>query len=275
MPNYVIKSDKRIEPYKESKIKNTLLRLKINEEEINEILELIKKNFPQEKVRTRDIFKFIFDYLKIKERKEAYSFNLKNAILKLGPSGYPFEKFMAHLYKLYGFEAHHNLFLDGKCLKYEIDLLLKKDNFFYIAECKFHQQPWKKSDVKMILYVYGRYLDIKEKFKENSICLVITNTKFTQEAIKFSNCYFIELLSWNFPEERSLAKLIDEKKAYPLTIFDFLSNKVLQDLFKYDIVLISDFLSKENSYLRKISNLKIEEIEEIKRKIRLILGIDK
>ncbi|GBD34857.1 hypothetical protein HRbin35_00608 [bacterium HR35] len=277
MPKIVIKSDKTKEPYNEEKVKNSLKRINLSDEEINQILSLVNSKLP-EVVTTKKLFAFIFQLLKARKEHLAYKFNLKSAIFRLGPSGYPFEKFIAHLFKEYGFEAKHNLFLKGKCLIYEIDVYLKNHSEIFIGECKFHNQKGRKNDVKVVLYSYARFLDIKEnpqlKEEEKKILkpLVVTNTRFTSEAIDFSECYSIKLIAWNYPPENSLVTLIERKKYYPLTIFDFLNNKILNSLFQYDIVSLGDFLNKESNFLKKVSNLDLREIEEIKEKIRLILG---
>lgn len=261
MPKTVIKRDKNKEIYDPDKVKKSLERIHVSPETISEILKKIEKELP-EIITTKKLYDFVFKNLYQKEQVPSYKYNLKRAIFNLGPTGYPFEKFIAHLFKLYGYSAHHNLFLKGKCLSYEIDFQLEKDNKIWVGECKFHQNGLKKNDLKIILYVYGRFLDLKDKIEKESIPLIVTNTKFTAEAIEFSTCYNIQLISWDYPEE-NLPYLIETKKAYPLTIFPFLSFRVLQNFFNYDIVLITDFLSKDKNYLRKISGLSFEEIDRI------------
>jgi len=259
MVQFVIKSNGQKEVYKKEKIIQSLQKLNIEEEKINEILWEIENKLPQI-VSTKKLFDFIFTYLKDKELEYSYKYNLKQAIFKLGPAGYPFEKFIAHLLRFYDYRTKHNLFLKGKCLVYEIDFLAEKDNFIYIGECKFHQHPWKINDIKVVLYSYARFLDIMKEDKEH--LWVVTNTRFTTEVYKFAECYNIKLLSWNFPEE-NLPYLIDNKKAYPLTIFDFLPLKAIQKFFSYDIVLIQDIIKKEKSYLKKISGLDEMMIEKM------------
>lgn len=271
MVSYVIKSNKEKEPYQKEKIITSLKRLNINQEEIDRILFLIDKKLP-EIVSTKRLFQFIFENLKRIQPAVSFKYNLKQSIFKLGPAGYSFEKFVAHLFKLYGYEAKHNLFLKGKCLTYEIDLLAEKENVLYIGECKFHQFNWKVNDVKTVLYSHARFLDIKQNLVQKSFPMVITNTRFTSEAIKYADCYQIKLLAWDFPQE-SLPYLIDNSKAYPLTIFDFLPLKVLQNFFSYDLVLIQDILKKDKSYLKKISGLSDQAIENLILQIKGIIGI--
>lgn len=269
MPKYVIKRNKKKEKFDPQKIIKTLENLKLNQEKIAYILREIEKSLP-EVVTTKELFKFVYDLLKKEKESLAYKFNLKQALTRLGPSGYPFEKFISHLLRLYGYNTKHNVFLEGKCLTYEIDFLAEKD-VVYLGECKYHFSLNKKNDIKTILYSYARFLDIRENFKKEIKLWLVTNTRFTFEGIKFASCYDIKLLSWDYPKDESLKFLIENKKVYPLTIFDFLSNKTLQNLFQYDIVLLSDFLEKDENYLKKISGLKIEDIISLKNKIRDII----
>ena len=271
MPLYVIKSDKTKEEYREEKVISALKRAKVSEEDIEKILKKIKEKLP-EVVTTKELYKFIFEELKKEKRSGAYRFNLKNSLYLLGPSGYPFEKYIAHLFKEYGYFAKHNLIFKGFCLSYEIDILIEKNDEKFLGECKFHQEKGKKNDIKTVLYAYARHLDILKTNKDYKL-LLVTNTKFTSEAIEFAKCYSINLLSWNFPLEKNLPQLIEEKRFYPLTIFDFLSKKTLTSLFNYDIVSIKDFLNKDDGYLKKISGLNEEEIKNLKSIIEEILVV--
>jgi hypothetical protein len=269
MVSYVIKSNREKEPYQKGKIINSLKRLNIDQQNIDKILLRIDEELP-EVISTKKLFQFIFDSLKEIQPSASFKFNIKQAIFKLGPAGYPFEKFVAHLFKLSGYEVQHNIFLPGKCLVYEIDLLAKKDELLYIGECKFHQNTWQINDVKVVLYSYARFLDIQENMPQKVMPMVITNTRFTSEAIKFAECYKIDLLAWDWPQQ-SLSYLVDFYKAYPLTIFDFLPLKALQKFFDYDIVLIQDVLNKNQNYLKKISGLNEREIEKLILQIKGIL----
>lgn len=268
MVELVIKSNGQKENYKKEKVIISLQKLNLSQEKIDKILFKIDKELPSI-ISTKKLFQFIFSYLKEKEPTYSYKYNLKQSIFKLGPAGYPFEKFIAHLFKLYGYQTKHNIFLQGKCLTYEIDLLIKKDNIAYIGECKFHQYSWKRNDIKVVLYSYARFLDITQddtNLTQNDVNqvvpMVITNTRFTSAAIKYANCYKINLLAWDYPQE-NISCLIDNKKSYPLTIFDFLPLKTLQNFFNYDIVLIQDVIKKEKSYLKKISGLSDKEINKL------------
>lgn len=261
MPEKVIKKDGKSEPYLKEKIINSLKRIGANEKIINFILVKLDKNLPQI-VTTKRLYQEVFTLLKEVDPYLSTKYNLKKAIFLLGPTGYSFEKFFAKILNSYGYETKTNLFLPGKCLIYEIDILAKKENIDYLIECKFHQFFSKKEEIKTILYVYGRYLDLKENFK-NSQAWLVTNTKFTTETIKFAKCYGIKLTSWNFPEEENLVNLIEKNKLYPITILTSCQQKVFKELIKYEIILVEDLFKKDKRFLQKITNLKEKEIDLI------------
>lgn len=270
MPELVIKKNGQKEPYQPQKVVASLKRIGCNEETINSILQTLEEKLPSI-VATKKLYQEIFNLLKIKQPHLGTKYNLKNAISLLGPSGYPFEKFFAKILNFYDYETKTNLFLAGKCLIYEIDILAQKENVDYLIECKFHQFFKKKEEIKNILYVYARYLDLKENYHQSKAWLV-TNTKFTTEVIKFGKCYNLKLTSWNYPPEESLVRLIETKKLYPVTILTCCPQKVFKELIKFEIILIEDLLKKEKRFLQKITNLKEKEIEMLFKEAESLWG---
>jgi hypothetical protein len=86
------------------------------------------------------------------------------------------------------------ILLSGKCVSHEIDVLIKKDNELAMVECKFHSARENKSNVKVPLYVFSRFNDLKERkqivFSKNEIiskCWIVTNNRFTSDAIVSRN----------------------------------------------------------------------------------------
>jgi hypothetical protein len=75
--------------------------------------------------------------------------------------------------------------------------LIKKDNELAMVECKFHSARENKSNVKVPLYVFSRFNDLKERkqiVSKNEIiskCWIVTNNRFTSDAIAFAGDEFI------------------------------------------------------------------------------------
>ena len=269
MPELVIKKNGQKEPYLKEKVINSLRKIGAQEETIKFILETLEKRLPSV-VTTKKLYQEVFALLKEKEAPLKTKYNLKNALALLGPSGFPFEKFFAKILNYYDYQTKTNLFLSGKCLVYEIDILAQKENLNYLIECKFHQFLKKKEEIKNILYVYARFLDLKENFAPSQAWLV-TNTKFTTETIKFAECYNVKLTSWNWPQNENLAKLIEDKKLYPVTILTCCPNRIFKEFIKFDLILIEDLFKKDKRFLQKISGLKEKEIDEILKEAKGLL----
>jgi hypothetical protein len=146
--------------------------------------------------------------------------------MQLGPSGFPFEKFVAELLKNQGYEVSTNNILQGVCVKHEVDVVAKKENKEFIVECKYHNQQGIRSDVKVSLYVHARFQDISKKPKNNSIHQgwLVTNTKFTDDAIQYGQCAGLHLVSWNHPHQNNLREMVEVSRLYPVTCLTSLSH---------------------------------------------------
>jgi hypothetical protein len=119
-------------------------------------------------------------------------------------------KNISHVFESEGYQTVTNLILSGKCVSHEIDVLIKKDNELAMVECKFHSARENKSNVKVPLYVFSRFNDLKERkqivFSKNEIiskCWIVTNNRFTSDAIAFAKCSGMNL-SWDYPKDNNL-----------------------------------------------------------------------
>lgn len=230
-------------------------------------LKIQKKIYPG--IKTSQIYKEISKYLSKKSFLAAIKFRLKKAILELGPTGFPFEKFIGKVFEAEGFEVKLNQIISGFCTKYEIDFLAKKGNLIYIGECKFRNELEGKVDLRDALANYARFLDIKNgkffntKMKYKSI--LVTNAKFTLEAIKYSKCVGVLLLGWKYPKEGGLEYLIEKNKFYPITILPSVNKSLAQELIENGIVLVRDVFGG------KFDSLKIREKNKILKEAEILL----
>jgi hypothetical protein len=267
---YVINLRGEKEPFSFKKIYQSAKNVGASKEIAFEIAEEIEKEV-FDGISTSQIFDRIFEILLERSPQSAIKFNLRKAILKLGPTGFPFEKFISKIFEADGFEVKTNQTIPGFCTKYEIDFLAKKGNFVYIGECKFHHIPGGRIDLQVALSNYARFLDIeKGRFlnsKMNYKSILVTNTKFTTEAIKYSNCVGVELLGWKYPLGKSLEKLIEKNQLYPITILPSVSGNLAKILIEEKIVLVKNVLEPE------FEKLKIPKKQKILREAEILLKI--
>jgi ATP cone domain len=204
-------------------------------------------------IPTKKIYKIAFDLLKKSSSSHAARYNLRDAIQLLGPDGFFFEKFVAQLFIAENHTAATNLVLQGKCVSHEVDVLVKKAEEIAMIECKFHGGREGVSDVKVPMYILSRFNDLKDKkhtiFSHTDIiskCWIVTNKRFTSDAISFGNCVGISLLSWDYPQLNNLRNKIDNLQLYPVTCLTTLSIAEKKKLLFLDVILVSEITT--NSY---------------------------
>lgn len=230
-------------PFSAEKVRQSLKRSGAQSEVIEAILdELYQQVYPD--MPTRTIYKIAYGLLKKLSKPAAGRYQLKQAIFELGPSGFPFEQYIAELFRQRGFSATTNQLLEGHCVKHEVDILAGKNNVTHIIECKYHQQRGTFCDVKIPLYVQSRFKDIEWQWKathekEQQQCepWLISNTRFSTDAIQYAQCMGLHLMSWDFPVGESLKDVIDKAGLYPVTCLTTLSRNEKYKLLEAGIIL--------------------------------------
>ncbi len=195
---------------------------------------------------TDEIYHKALEHLKTLEPGVALKYSLKRAIMNMGPEGYIFEKYMAKILRVYGFITEVDQILKGYCVEHEVDVVATKDNNTYLIECKYHNSPGTKSDIKTALYIHSRFLDIKKaRMIKNSDSIpleawLVTNTKCTSDAIKYSNCVGLKVLAWHYPKIENLQYFIETRKLYPISILSAITERQKEKLFYSDIILVKE-----------------------------------
>lgn len=244
----VVKKSGEEEAYSEEKVRRSMNRVGVPDELKPEVLAHIKEKYENGKMTTDEIFRHILEYLEPRDRKSSLRFNLRQAIFELGPTGFPFEQYLAKVLSSTGYKAETNLIMNGDCVRHEIDILLTKDNKREIVEVKFHNHHVVKTDVQVALYTYARFLDVKEKNNIDNVWLV-TNTKLSVDAISYANCKGMPVIAWNYPEHGNLQDLVEDPQMYPITLLTALSSQEKARLIEKNVVFCSDLLTKSDEEL--------------------------
>lgn len=200
---------------------------------------------------TKKIYREAYRLLRRFSRSSAARYKLKRAIMELGPSGFPFEHYFSELLKSRGYEVTTGVWVEGYCVSHEIDVVAQKEGKRIMVECKFHNHQGYYSDVKVTLYIDARYRDILRKSQKHPDeiptfhqCWIVTNTRFSEEGLKYAQCAGLYLLSWDYPAEDSLKKWIDVTGLYPITCLTVLNKREKQQLLDRGIVLAGDIPGK-------------------------------
>jgi hypothetical protein len=207
------------------------------------------------------------------EKPASARYSLKKALAELGPSGFPFEQFVAEIFRARGFHVETNQFIKGHCAEHEVDIVVWNENKLIMTEAKFHNELGLKSDLKVALYVKARFDDLsnveyfygkKRKLDEGWL---ITNTKFTEKAISYAACAGLKIVGWNYPDENNLHDLIVDAGLHPVTSISALSTGDKRKLIDSGIVLCRD--AKNAAYLRELG-IDPEKIDKVVEEAELI-----
>lgn len=269
----VTKADGTREVFKPGKLRASLRRAGASKSEIISILKEIEQ-FLYDGINTQQIYSKAFQLLRDSGDPVAARYSLRRALFGLGPTGFPFEDFLARLFEADGYKTRTRTIVKGKCATHEIDVAGFTPKHSFIAEAKFHMRPGIKSDLQVALYSHARYLDMKRRpVCKEDVCgiddlYIITNTKFTKAAVDYAHCVGLKLLSWNHPKDGSLHHRIEKTKLYPVTVLPSLSNRNKQDLLAIGVILCRDILKKpeilaQNGVKKKKAQAVIEEARQL------------
>ena len=262
--------------FNSNKLLKSLLKAGANPEQAQHIISTISAQL-FDGMATKQIYKMAFALLKKNSNAHAARYNLREAIRMLGPAGFYFEKYIARLFESEGYKTKTNLVLQGKCITHEIDVLIQKDSEMGMVECKFHAGREVASDVKVPMYILSRFNDLKTKshsffffFSPLTSCWIVTNNRFTADAITFANCSGLQLLSWNYPENNCLKSKTDQNKLYPITCLTTLSLAEKEHLLQEELLLVKDILV-QSSVLNTIG-LSPNRIQNVLKEARELCG---
>lgn len=239
----VVKATGEKEDFSEEKIRKSVQRAGVSGDLQNQTLNYVKTNL-YNNIPTSEIFNKITEFLTRSKYPYIPSrYGLKQAIMALGPTGYPFEDFVAQILKAYGFTTQTRVITSGKCINHEIDVIAQKSamdgNKKIMIEAKFHNFPGTKTNIHVALYTKARFDDVKEVNNFDEVWL-ITNTKVTSDALSYALCSGMKIVSWNYPEGASLRDLIEKSNLLPITTLTTLSQEQKRKLLDQGIVMTKD-----------------------------------
>ena len=271
----ITKADGGKELFEESKLVESLRNAGGSEMVIEEVIDHIGREM-YDGMPTSEIYARAFKLLRAHSMPAAVRYSVRRALSELGPDGFPFEKYVARIFQSWGYETVVDQMLLGACVAHEVDVVAWNKDKLLMIEAKFHNELAMKSDLKVALYIKARFDDLRgNMFEYGGITRnldegwLITNTKFTDQAIHYSECNGVKLLGWNYPKKGNLHDIIEELRLHPFTCLVSLSNVQKKDLLGKGVVLCVDIL-KNPQYLNEIG---IKNNTEIMKEINEVCGI--
>jgi len=244
----VVKASGEHVVFDQNKLVQSLDRAGAGQELIAEVLSDLT-DYLYDGISTKKIYDRAYKRLNQLSSHNAGRYKLKEAIFELGPSGYPFENFVGELLKSQGYAVEVGVLVQGKCVRHEIDVIAENEQNHFMVECKFHSSPGKKSNVIVPLYIHSRFRDIiatmnnlpgyNTKLHQS---WVVTNTRFTQDALDYGKCSGMIMVGWDYPQEGNLRNRIDRSGLHPVTSLFSLKKAEKQALLGHGIVTCRNLL---------------------------------
>lgn len=239
----ILKSSGERAKFSLDKLRKSLKHSGADHNLVEQIVDQVKDEL-YEGISTNEIYNRAYSLLKKNKSIFASKYKLKKAIYELGPTGFPFERFVAAILEYSGYHTSVDQIMNGICVTHEIDVVAEKNGTVTVIECKFHSEEGRNCNVKIPLYIHSRYNDVKghwatkkNEHRELDKGWVATNTRFTSDASTYGKCAGLYLLSWDLPLNDGLKDRIDRLGLYPITVSTLLSNREKQFLLSRDVVL--------------------------------------
>jgi len=268
---YVIKNNGRTVPFSFGKVKATCIRAGANSKLATYVAKKVSDKI-RDGTTTRQIYNMVLDTLAIEDKSQAigHRYRLKEAIMLMGPAGFSFEDYVSAILAENEFHVKSKRTkIKGNCVTHEIDIIANADstNVRYMIECKFHNLPGIYTGIKEALYTHARFLDLKEQFdKEMLVC----NTQVSDDAITYGKCVGQEIISWRYPINNGLEKMIEPKGLYPITILG-LNRRELQSLSQNNMMLVKDLLNADSYQLSQQMKIPLRRIESLQNLAKQII----
>ena len=259
---YVTKWGGETEPYDRAKIRRTLDRFGLSDEEADQIIDEVENNL-YEGIPTKEIYKLIESLSTRKTR--VLKRDLRSALGEMNAKP-DFEVFIQQLLGKMGYDVRDERVIPGRCVNHEIDGIAEKDGKLYYIETKHHSKPHIKTPFIHTLAAKSKIDDIREGFREGKnnfdfhSVIIICNTRLTSHANRYAECVGIQHIGWKTPRDGGLEQMIRQTRTYPIHIIRSLTRPEKINLSRAGVVSIHDLF--ETEFVPNISLSRLRELRD-------------
>lgn len=251
-PILIRKASGEVEAFERQKLAESLRRAGADEASITEITESIV-DWLKDGVTTKRIYSHAYSLLTKHKKSASARYKVKQALMELGSSGYPFEHFVGELFKKQGYDVQVGQILQGCSITHEMDVIATSDHVQHLMECKHSQMQGKYVSIQVPLYVHSRVNDIVKKRREDEdytgitfTTWVVTNTRFSNDSMDYAHYYGINLLAWDYPAGNGLKDLIERDRLYPITVLESLTVKNKDYLIDNGVITCNELFARSD-----------------------------
>jgi hypothetical protein len=268
---FVVNSQGVMEAFSPKKVWRSARRAGANPQQAQKAVEEASR-LVMEGMSTQDIYNIILGVLGKESPLVGMRLNLKRAIQSLGPTGFPFEQYVASLWRFYDYKIKAGVIWKGKCVLHEVDIEAEKNKEVQLIECKYRVQSGGRVDLHDLMASWGYFYDIGLAHPSARLHpLIMTNTKFTSEAIAYGECMGLNMIGWRYPKDRGLEYIIESKKLYPVTILPSFKGYLAEVLKSKKILMVKDLLAMDPQQLTKGHRLTQSAVDKLYKEAKIIV----
>lgn len=251
---YIQKSSGEKEYFQDKKLLGSLLKASLAEPEAKKILNEIKKDISAG-TTSEEIHQITYQHLCKTHLPQAQLYNLRKALADLPPK--VFERYIQKLLEIDGYACEWETIIRGAGTSHEVDVIAKKDEHWFLIECKRRSNWHRPSGLGKVLIVRARFEDIQDgrKKKKNTYdftrAWVINNAKFSAHAREYAKYKGIWLTGWNYPEGKGINEWIQHLQVYPITLLT-IPQKTQSLLMQAGVITFRDLEKGEQKIAQKI-----------------------
>jgi len=264
---FVTKVDGTRRPFERDKVVRTCLRLHATREVAELVVDKIESKV-YDGIPTREIMRMIYRYMTEHRPQVKYEVDLRKAICLLRPKP-DFEQYVVRLLAACGYNVLGPQIVKGRCVEHEIDGIARKGNETTYVEVKHHRWPHTYTGLDIFLQARATFEDLIGGYQMGynqtpfNKPMVICNTKLSDHAKRYAYCAQIDHICWKSPPEKSLEKLIEEKRLYPVTIMKTLDVRTQARLGDAGILLLQELIGSDTATLSQKTNIPKEKIKKL------------
>ncbi|MEY4744211.1 MAG: hypothetical protein RL272_156, partial [Candidatus Parcubacteria bacterium] len=264
----IIKADGERVQFRPDKIVETLRRIGAKDELVNHVVQKVTAGV-KDGMTTKEVYAIVRKELHKENRCIAHRYNLRSGLLRLGPAGFKFEKYVASILQAYDYKTElPDKELPGLCVMHEVDVVARTPSRTIMIEAKFRNRFDDTVNLKDTMATWARLIDLREGSKAGKNCpffdeaWIVTNGRFSDRAHQFGVCKGIQMIGWS-QTEQSLARMVDHAALYPITVIDSLHQWELEKFSEKNIMLCRELTSKRPAPLAQGTGIPLNRMKSI------------
>lgn len=264
----ITKAGGEVVEFNPEKIAETLRRIGAKDDLVHHVISRVKLQV-KDGMSTKEVYAIVRKELHSENRCIAHRYNLRRGLLRLGPAGFKFEKYVASILKAYQYEVEIPVDdLAGLCVSHEVDVVARSPSRIIMIEAKFRNRFDDTVTLKDSLATWARLIDLREGAKAGKKCpyfdeaWIVTNGKFSDRAMQFGVCKGMQLIGWS-GDDQSLPRMVDHAALYPITVLEKVHQWELEKFAAKDLMLCSEIAGGKPKTIADRTGIPIDRINSI------------